>query len=118
MRLAWTWAIIVSLCSTVALAETPGQLIDATPIVHTPAGAQAWRIRYWTTSDQGKPIAVSGFVVAPREALPPQPRKVLAWAHGTWGVVARCGTADRPGAEFDGGQGSVDPRLSHRLHRL
>ena len=90
MRLAWTWAIIVSLCSTMALAETPGQLIDATPIVHTPAGAQAWRIRYWTTSDQGKPIAVSGFVVAPREALPPQPRKVLAWAHGTWGVVDRC----------------------------
>ena len=75
-----------------ASAQVPGRgtLIDASPIVQTPAGAQAWRVRYWTTNDAGQRIAVSGFVVAPREALPARPRNVLAWAHGTWGVVDKC----------------------------
>ena len=44
---------------------------------------QAWRIRYWTTSDRGAAIEVTGMVVAPREAPPPLPRKVIAWNHGT-----------------------------------
>ena len=35
-------------------------------------------------------------VVAPREAIPPQPRNVLAWTHGTWGVVSRCAPSLSP----------------------
>ena len=51
---------------------------------------QAWRVRYWTSSDRNHPIRVTGMVVAPREALPPAPRHVIAWAHGTWGVASKC----------------------------
>ena len=101
MRLAWIarlFLLLVGVATAPALAQTPAQteplgrgtLIDASPIVETPAGAQAWRIRYWTTNDVGQRIAVSGFVVAPREAMPARPRNVLAWAHGTWGVVVKC----------------------------
>lgn len=73
-----------------SMAAPPGTLSSRDPIVETPAGAQAWRIRYWTTSDQGRPIEVTGVVIAPREAIPAKPRDVLAWTHGTWGVVERC----------------------------
>ena len=80
-----------------AIAQTPGTLIDAQPVVATPPGMQAWRVHYWTMSDRGQPIRVSGMVVAPREAMPVKPRKVLAWTHGTWGVTSRCTPAP---AEF------------------
>jgi len=93
-----------------SLAQRPGTLIDANPIVRAPAGAQAWRIRYWTTSDEGRPIAVTGFVVAPREALPSRPRNVLGWAHGTWGVVDRCALS--PDEFF-----SVTPGLTDAIQR-
>ena len=71
-------------------AATPGTLSYSDPVVETPGGAQAWRIRYWTTSDRGRPIEVTGMVVAPREAIPSKPRAVLAWTHGTWGVAEQC----------------------------
>ena len=90
MRLGWIAGLILLVFSTVSQAQRPGTLIDANPVVQTPAGAQAWRIRYWTTNDAGRPIAVTGFVVAPREALPVRPRNVLVWTHGTWGVVEKC----------------------------
>ena len=76
--------------TSIAQAQTAGTLIAAEPVAQTPAGMQAWRVRYWTTSDRGAPIAVTGMVVAPREALPATPRRVLAWAHGTWGVASKC----------------------------
>jgi acetyl esterase/lipase len=78
------------LAPTVASAAPPGTLVSAEPVVETPAGAQAWRVRYWTTSDRGAEIQVTGMVVAPREAIPARPRRVLAWAHGTSGVVEKC----------------------------
>jgi acetyl esterase/lipase len=68
----------------------PGDLILADPVRETPPGAQAWTIRYRTTSDRGAPIEASAMVVAPREAMPARPRRVIAWTHGTWGVVERC----------------------------
>ena len=71
-------------------AAPPGTLISADPVVETPGGTQAWRVRYWTTSDRGAEIEVTGMVVAPREAMPQRPRPVLAWAHGTSGVVEKC----------------------------
>ena len=73
-----------------AIAAPAGTLISAEPVVETPPGTQAWRVRYWTTSDRGAEIEVTGMVVAPREAIPQQPRPVLAWAHGTSGVVEKC----------------------------
>ena len=75
---------------TAATAQQAGTLIAADPVVDTPAGMQAWRVRYWTTDAAGKPRAVTGMVVAPREAIPAQARPVLAWTHGTWGVASKC----------------------------
>ncbi len=90
-----TSAILAALGSlgvaiTAAGAAPPGTLSDAQPVVDTPAGMQAWKVRYWTTSDRGAEIEVTGMVVAPREAMPASPRKVLAWAHGTSGVASKC----------------------------
>ena len=74
----------------------PGTLVSADPVVDTPGGTQAWRIRYWTTSDRGAEIEVTGMVVAPREAIPQQSRAVIAWTHGTWGVVEKCAPSLSP----------------------
>ncbi len=78
------------LAPTAASAQQAGALIAADPVVDTPAGMQAWRVRYWTSDATGKPREVTGMVVAPREAIPAQARAVLAWTHGTWGVASRC----------------------------
>lgn len=77
------WPHIVS-------AQQAGTLLSAEPVVSTPPGQQAWRIRYVTTNAKGHPVTVSGMVISPREAPLSQPRKVLAWNHGTWGVMSRC----------------------------
>jgi acetyl esterase/lipase len=57
---------------------------------------RAWRVAYWTTNAQGKPIRATGMVVAPRQAIPPKPRDVLAWTHGTSGVATRCAPSLSP----------------------
>ena len=79
-----------------AAQQAPGTLIAADPVNDTPGGMQAWKVRYWTTDGQSRPVAVTGMVVAPREAIPRQPRKVLAWTHGTWGVVSKCAPSASP----------------------
>lgn len=74
-----------------AVAQRAGELIDAQPARDGPPGMQAWRIRYWTTSDRGRPIQVTGMVIAPRErADRARPRPVIAWTHGALGVASRC----------------------------
>ena len=81
--------LLLSLAAT-ASARAPGQLIAADPVVDTPAGTQAWKVRYLTRDDRGAVRTVTGMVVAPREAIPRQPRPVIAWAHGTWGTAEKC----------------------------
>ncbi len=80
----------LAIAPTSAAAQRAGQLIAAEPVVDTPAGMQAWRVRYWTADGSGRPREVTGMVVAPREAIPARPRPVIAWAHGTWGIASRC----------------------------
>lgn len=87
-------SILVS--SAPAFAQRAGTLISADPIVETPDGLQAWKVSYWTSSGNGRPVQATGIVAAPREAMPPQPRKVLAWTHGTWGVVSKCAPSASP----------------------
>jgi alpha-beta hydrolase superfamily lysophospholipase len=71
----------------------PGTLIRSEPITRNlPNNAMAWRILYLSTGVHGEPIAVSGIVVAPKEKGT-TPRPVVAWAHGTIGVVPACGTS-------------------------
>ncbi|GIK42237.1 MAG: hypothetical protein BroJett011_60700 [Chloroflexota bacterium] len=60
-----------------------------------PEGAVAWRVMYLSTGMNGEPIAVSGTVVAPKAASP-APRPVIAWSHGTVGVLPQCGVSHTP----------------------
>ncbi len=73
-----------------AVAASPGTLISSESVAAAPKGMRAWRIQYWTTSDKGKLIKVTGMVVAPQAAPTPRQRRVIAWTHGTWGVVNKC----------------------------
>ena len=97
MRTAFVTAFVLLLnAAAPAGAQRAGTLISADPVVETPGGMQAWRVSYWTTSENGRMVRATGMVVAPREAIPPQPRNVLAWTHGTWGVVSRCAPSLSP----------------------
>lgn len=90
MKRFLTVGACVSLIAAPVSARQAGQLIAADPVVDTPGGMQAWRIRYWTSDASGRPREVTGMVVAPREAIPARPRDVLAWTHGAWGVANKC----------------------------
>ncbi|MBD3729958.1 MAG: alpha/beta fold hydrolase [Sphingomonadales bacterium] len=78
------------------MAQATGELVSADPVVDTPPGMQAWRVRYWTRSDSNRPIEVTGMIVAPREAAPRDARKIVAWAHGTSGVAQDCAVSTSP----------------------
>ncbi len=94
------WAVIVAcfigLGSTPASAQRAGELISAEPVINTPGGMQAWKIGYWTTDSRDRFLRVTGIVVAPREAIPPKRRDVLAWTHGTLGVAPQCAPSLSP----------------------
>ncbi len=66
----------------------PGDLIWATELPGSVAGATTWKVLYRSENLQGEPIAVSGLVVAPDGAAPGNP--VLTWAHGTTGLGDQC----------------------------
>lgn len=71
----------------------PGDIIRSELITDfVPNDAVVWRVLYHSTDQNGEPIAVSGVVVAP-EGEATEPRPILAWAHGTLGVVPGCGTS-------------------------
>lgn len=92
-------AVLLSLSLVFALpatAQQAGRLIAADPVVDSPAGVQAWRVRYWTTNQYGQPLEVTGVVAAPREAIPTRPRRVIAWTHGAWGVAEKCAPSLSP----------------------
>lgn len=103
-------AALIAIASP-ALAQQAGALVSAEPVVETPPGMQAWRIVYATTDGRGRAQQVTGLVVAPREALPAAPRKVIAWAHGTWGVVPKCAPSLSPNV-FD-----ATPALADMVRR-
>jgi acetyl esterase/lipase len=96
MRVLIALLPVAVLTCTGVMAAAPGTLVSADPVVETPGGTQAWRVRYWTTSDRGAEIEVTGMVIAPREAIPQEPRPVVAWAHGTSGVVEKCAPSNAP----------------------
>jgi acetyl esterase/lipase len=74
-----------------AVAERrPGRLIRSEPFATRIPGAQAWRILYVSTGLDGRPIEVSGLVVAPNLPPPVGGRPVVAWAHPTTGVAENC----------------------------
>lgn len=69
--------------------DEPGILIRSERYTTAvPGNAEAWRILYTTTRDEGRPAVASGLVVVPRERADGIP--VIAWAHGTTGVAPGC----------------------------
>jgi pimeloyl-ACP methyl ester carboxylesterase len=80
------------------ISATPGTVLRSEPFdVGMPTGSKAWRVLYASTDPDGRPIAVSGLVIAPEDP-PDGPRPVLAWSHGTTGIARPCAPslADRP----------------------
>lgn len=92
-----------------AAAQQAGSLIAAEPMVDTPPGVQAWRVQYWTTNAKNEPLRVTGIVAAPREAVPPRPRRVIAWTHGAWGVAEKC--APSLSSNFFGASAGIEPSV-------
>jgi Secretory lipase len=90
----------------------PGALVRSEAYPRgAPAGARAWRLLYTTTREQGAPAVASAVVVAPAE-LPPGPRPVIAWAHGTTGIVPACAPSS-----LDSGFGAGIPALEQVIQR-
>ena len=92
-------AVVLAASAAVSMpadAQQAGRLISAAPIPDAPAGMQAWRVQYWTSNQNGVPLAVTGIVAAPMEAIPPRPRRVIAWTHGAWGVAEKCAPSLSP----------------------
>lgn len=68
----------------------PGTLLRQEPFTRgVPEGAVAWRILHATTRDDGSPTLASAIVMVARGA-PAGLRPVVAWAHGTTGIVRGC----------------------------
>ncbi len=97
MRISGLWRALLIIFSistafwgTQAYAQSPGTLLSSTPVRNAPSGMQAWQIRYLSSDDRGRAEEVTGMVIAPTGMPSRMGRPVLAWAHGTWGVVDKC----------------------------
>jgi pimeloyl-ACP methyl ester carboxylesterase len=73
------------------LPRQPGALLRSEPLkdVILPAGTQCWRILYRTTVDDSTPATAVATVFAPTRP-PAGPRPVIAWEHGTTGLLQKC----------------------------
>src|SRR5205085_2437337 len=69
----------------------PGALLRSEPLkdVILPAGMRGWRILYATTVDDSTPATAVATVFAPTDS-PAGPRPVIAWEHGTTGLLQKC----------------------------
>lgn len=77
-----------------AHAATGGTLLESHPFALTgdlaTAGATGHRVRYRSTSANGRPTTVTGVVLLPSGTAPPGGWPVISWAHGTTGISDRC----------------------------
>jgi pimeloyl-ACP methyl ester carboxylesterase len=73
------------------LPRKPGALLRSEPLkdVILPEGVQGWRILYATTVDDNTPATAVAIVFAPTDP-PAGPRPVIAWEHGTTGLLQKC----------------------------
>jgi pimeloyl-ACP methyl ester carboxylesterase len=69
----------------------PGELLRSEPPkdVILPAGVRGWRILYATTVDDSTPATAVATVFAPTDP-PAGARPVIAWEHGTTGLLQKC----------------------------
>jgi acetyl esterase/lipase len=81
------------------LAGPPGSLIRVEPLPGPPlSGGRAYRILYRSRGLTNQPIAVSGILAVPEGSPPRSGRDVVAWAHGTTGIMPRCAPSLRTNA--------------------
>lgn len=75
----------------VALPGESGALLRHEPLkdVVLPGGVQAWRLLYTTRVDESTPATAVATVFAPTNP-PTGPRPVIAWEHGTTGLLQKC----------------------------
>lgn len=72
------------------LPAEPGQLLRSEAYKQSvPPGARAWRILYTTNRADGSQAIASAIVAASAQASG-APRPVIAWAHGTTGIMPGC----------------------------
>ncbi|MEC3918511.1 lipase family protein [Nocardia sp. CDC160] len=81
--------------------DSPGTLVTKRALTGmdpalTAAASSATYIRYQSTSPAGKPIEVSGAVFLPQGQAPKGGWPVIAFAHGTSGVVSACAPTNSP----------------------
>jgi len=88
----WVSSFYIRAANSTPALGPPGSLISFSPIA-PPPGASAWKIRYVSTGLDGKPIEVSGVVIAPDS--PGANRPVIAYAHGTTGITDACAPSAR-----------------------
>ena len=87
-----------------AIPGKPGILVRQESFDRTvPTHAQAWRILYSTTRADGAPTLASAIVMRSLNSTTPsdggssaRPQPVVAWAHGSTGVVPGCGRSLLP----------------------
>ena len=74
-----------------------------------PADAQGWRILYGTTRHEGSPSVASAVVVVSRKSQD-GPRQLIAWTHGTTGIVPGCAPSllDEPFANVPALRQAID----------
>lgn len=68
-----------------------GDLIWIREINTSVAEAKAWKILYWSTTEDNQMVPVSGFVIVPTE--PSEDKElypVITWGHGTTGIPRNC----------------------------
>jgi pimeloyl-ACP methyl ester carboxylesterase len=75
----------------VNLPKRPGALLRSESLknVTLPPGMRGWRILYTTTVNDRTPATAVATVFAPTN-LPPGPRPVITWEHGTTGLLQKC----------------------------
>src|SRR6058998_461692 len=73
------------------LPRQPGALLRSEPLkdMILPAGIRGWRILYATTVDDSTPATAVATVFAPSDPSA-GPRPVIAWEHGTTGLLRKC----------------------------
>ena len=83
-------------------AGRPGELIRTMPI-DAPAGETGMRIMYHSTDAEGDDRAVTGVVYTPTGKAPDGGWPIVAWAHGTSGLAAKCAPSRHPAPPPDYG---------------
>lgn len=79
-----------------AFAAPAATLLSATAIPGAPPGARAYAIRYTSTDYNGRPDAVTGLLIEPKDPAPAGGRPIVAWAHGTTGIGEACAPSGAP----------------------